>query len=503
VEAELAKQPDSLSLRFERACILSELGRDEEARRAYLELLVRQPTHRESLNNLGTLLYATGYRKAASTAYREAVFHHPKDPTSRVNLANLLLQEGELDEAREHFQAALRQAPDHPQAHQGLGSLLVELGDPVAAFEHQRIGYSGRPIVVLPYRGDSLPFRVLMLVSPNGANVPIRHLLDDRTFQTTVLLPQFFDSGNQLPEHDLVFNAIGDADHSEEALKSAIQLMSLSNKPVVNDPVIVLRTGRKENLDRFQSIPGVVTALSALFPRELLMNLKPSDLQASDLQASDLQASDLKPGDLQAGENLQASDTLASLGFSFPLLLRTPGFHNGRHFLKVASPEALPAAAASLPGKDLIALQFLDARGPDGKVRKYRIMFVNGQMYPLHLAISGDWKIHYVTAEMSGNASHRAEEAGFLRDMASALGDRALSALKRIQRELALDYAGIDFSLSPEGEVLLFEANATMVVMMPEPDERWDYRRAAVERIHEAVRDMLTTPPRRNAKLPM
>ena len=198
-----------------------------------------------------------------------------------------------------------------------------------------------------------------------------------------------------------------------------------------------------------------------------------------------------------------AANTLTGLGFVFPLLLRTPGFHNGRHFIKVSGAAELPACLGTLPGEELIVLQFLDSRAADGKVRKYRVMIINGRLYPLHLAISSDWKIHYVTAEMSGNGAHRAEEAQFLEDMPGVLGPRAMAALDYMQRELALDYAGIDFGLSPQGDVLLFEANATMVVHLPEPEERWGYRRAAVERIHEAVRDMLTTPPRRSAKLPM
>jgi glutathione synthase/RimK-type ligase-like ATP-grasp enzyme len=66
-----------------------------------------------------------------------------------------------------------------------------------------------------------------------------------------------------------------------------------------------------------------------------------------------------------------------------------------------------------------------------------------------------------------------------------------MAALEQIQTTLGLDYAGIDFGLSPAGDLLLFEANATMVVNPPEPDERWDYRRPAVERIFAAVRRML------------
>lgn len=472
IEAELAAHPDSIPLRFERACVLSELGRTEEAQRAYLDLLVRAPSHRAALNNFGTLLHSTGYRTAARTAYREAVAQHPNDPTGHVNLANILLEEGELEEAREHYETALGLAPDHPQAHQGLGSLLVELGEPDAALEHQRIGYRDRAVIELPYRGAAAPIRLLMLISANGANVPIRHLLSDRVFETTVLLPQFYASSTPLPEHDVVFNAIGDADNSADALEAANDLLSSSNAPVFNHPAAVLRTGRAENLLRLSRLPGVITAHSARVTRELL--------SAPD-----------------------TPDTLTGLGFVFPLLLRTPGFHNGRNFIKMCSAAELPGCLASIPGEELIVLQFLDSRAADGKVRKYRVMMVNGRLYPLHLAISSNWKIHYVTAEMSGSAAHRAEEAQFLEDMPGVLGPRAMAALDYVQRDLGLDYAGIDFGLSPQGDVLLFEANATMVVQMPEPEERWSYRRSAVERIHDAVRDMLTTPPRRSAKLPM
>jgi hypothetical protein len=183
---------------------------------------------------------------------------------------------------------------------------------------------------------------------------------------------------------------------------------------------------------------------------------------------------------------------VARHGFRFPLLLRTPGFHTGRHFLRVESPQALPAAVAELPGKELTVIEFLNARGADGKVRKYRVMMIDGQLYPLHVAISGHWKIHYFTADMADQPGNRAEDAEFLENMPAVLGPRAMEALAHIQTTLGLDYAGIDFGLSDSGDLLLFEANATMVVNPPEPDEQWAYRRPAVERIFAAVRRMLT-----------
>lgn len=159
--------------------------------------------------------------------------------------------------------------------------------------------------------------------------------------------------------------------------------------------------------------------------------------------------------------------------------------------MMVHSPEELPSALASLPGEDLLVMQYLNARNSDGKARKYRVMMIDGQLFPLHLAISKDWKIHYFTAEMAENSAHRAEDAAFLRDMPAVLGPRAMCALLEIQKALGLDYAGIDFGLNEAGDVLLFEANATMVVLPPDPAPQWSYRRPAVEKIYQAVVRMI------------
>jgi tetratricopeptide (TPR) repeat protein len=458
--ARVAADPASVSLRFEHACLLTGLGRTLEARDAYLDLLLREPSHRLALNNLGTLLHAAGYRTAARTAYAEAVARHPDDPMSRVNLGNVLYHAGEFQSAREQYEAALRFDPSHAEAHQGLAYVLAELGDEEAAQWHRRKGFEDRPITALPYRGDGPPVRLLLLVSSVGGNIPTRHLLDDRVFQTFVVVPEFYDLKVPLPPHQVVFNAIGDADLAAPALAAAQSLIALTAAPVINPPAAVLATGRADHA-RLSRLPGVVTPATVTLPRELL-------------------------------SAPEAAATVARHGFRFPLLLRTPGFHTGRHFLRVESPEALPAAVAQLPGKELTVIEFLNARGADGKVRKYRVMMIDGELYPLHVAISSHWKIHYFTADMADQPGNRAEDAEFLKNMPAVLGPRAMQALAHIQATLGLDYAGIDFGLSDSGDLLLFEANATMVVNPPEPDERWAYRRPAVERIFAAVRRMLT-----------
>ncbi|HBK05851.1 MAG TPA: hypothetical protein DDZ81_08280, partial [Acetobacteraceae bacterium] len=182
---------------------------------------------------------------------------------------------------------------------------------------------------------------------------------------------------------------------------------------------------------------------------------------------------------------------IATRGFTFPLLLRSPGYHTGRNFILVEKADELSAAAAGLPGNELLAIEYLDARGKDRSARKYRAMMIGGKIHPLHLAISRNWKVHYFTSDMADQPDHRAEEAAFLADMPAVLGDKAMGALEQIRDALGLDYAGVDFGLGADGELLLFEANATMVIAAPAPDERWAYRRGAITAVTDAVVAMI------------
>jgi len=435
-----------------RARRFTERGRNAEARDAWLEFLSLSPGDRLALNNLGTLLHGMGYRTAARTAYEEAVARHPDDPMSRVNLANVLHEKGEETAAREHYEAALAADPDFAEAHQGLSYVLAELGEREQADYHRRRGFQNRAVITMPYRGEGPPVSLLLLISSFGGNIPTRNFLDDRVFAVTVILPEFHDRTRPLPPHQFIFNAIGDADLADESLAAAQALVARSDAPVLNSPAAVRLTTRSGNAARLCGIEGMIAPQTQTAPRDA------------------------------AGPAWDPP---------YPVLLRTPGFHTGRHFVKVDRAEDLEAAKAGLPGECLTAIQYLDARGADGKSRKYRVMMIGGELYPLHLAISSDWKIHYFTAEMAENAAHRAEDAAFLNDMPGVLGPRAMQALRRIQQTLGLDYAGIDFGLSPSGEILFFEANATMVVNPPEPGGKWAYRRPAVERIFTAVRKTL------------
>jgi glutathione synthase/RimK-type ligase-like ATP-grasp enzyme len=460
LDARLAEVPDDLEAHFDRARMLTLLGRPEPARLAYFEILRRRPDHFGALNNLGALLYETGYRTAARRAYAEAVARHPGQPMGHVNLGNLLREAGELDAARAQYEAALGLAPDHPEAHQGLALLLLEHGEEEAALAHQRAGFRQGAVTVLPYRGAAEPVPVLLLISAARGNAPFQGLLDDRVFLVTVIVAEAFGEEEPLPPHRLVINAIGDADLCGAALRSAERIAARSPHPVINAPAAVRRTGRAENAVRLAAVPGLRTPATLTLPREALCGA-------------------------------DAGAVLAQHGFTFPVLLRAPGFHTGLHFHLIAGLDGLAPAMAGMPGKALSLIQHLDARGSDGWFRKYRVMLVGGRLYPAHAAVSRNWKVHYFSADMADHPEHRAEDEAFLRDLPAVIGDRALRAVEGVRDALGLDYAGLDFGLDREGRVLLFEANAAMTIFPPGPGAIWDYRRAPVAAILDAARGLL------------
>ncbi len=111
--------------------------------------------------------------------------------------------------------------------------------------------------------------------------------------------------------------------------------------------------------------------------------------------------------------------------------------------------------------------------------------------YPVHLAICADGKVPYVAAQRADAAQRREAERRILEDRPAVLRARAMAALEKIPATLQLDYAGVDFALSPDGRVQLFEANATLVIAPPGPEAISDYRRAAAGAMRYACRRML------------
>ncbi len=443
---------ESADIRFNLANFIANSGRDgaiEEAKAAFLDVIKIDPRHFGAWINLGNLLFETGFISAAHTAYSAAVTYHPKKSSAHVNLGNLLLHMDDIPSAKRHFSIALDIDPDQTEAHQGMASALHREGESGPAAFHRVRGFGNSPFSSIAYRGAAQALPLLITASSLEGNVPWRFLIDRRVFHSTIVAVEFLDQALPLPEHCLIFNAIGDADLCPEGLEIAAKVAKCGTAPVINHPDAVMKTGRLLNSERLGRLPGAITPDTRLVHKALL------------------------------------SETPAR----FPLLLRSPGFHGGNHFVRVESREEMIRKADELPGDSLLLMEFLDARRDDGLHRKFRVMSIDRRLYPVHLAISKQWKVHYFSSGMAGDASYREEEKAFLKDHEAVLGKKALAALQSISSTLDLDYFGMDFGLDGEGNVILYEANATMAVIPPGTAEKeWDYKRGPAWEAIEAGR---------------
>jgi hypothetical protein len=446
---------DSDSL-FRRAFELERLGRTDDAKAAYRDLIARDPAHAGAHNNLARLLHREGAKHDARELLEHVVDSAPSDAMARANLGIVLFELELFDEARACLLAALSLDPSSRLAHLGLARIFAIEGNDAASLEHQRAALGSAAISVSGTGplGDRAP-RLLLLASEEQLGATSGEWLAATDFAIATLIVERFQDDLALPLHHAVFNTISDADRNAVALERARRIVTHATVPVVNPPDAVLATARTALAQRLHGLADVVVPATHAFAR---------DARVPDV--------------------------------GWPLLLRAPGFHSGQHFVRVDQPVELAAALAQLPGDELLAIQALPAQSVDGLFRKYRMMFVDGTLYPMHAAISNHWKVHYFSAEMVQHPERRAEDAAYLASPQHVLGARAMRALEAIEGRLGLDYGGIDFALDATGRVLVFEANATMTVPAPPAGSQWDYRRAPVARILEATREMLQSRAR-------
>jgi tetratricopeptide (TPR) repeat protein len=375
------------------------------------------------------------------------------------NLATAYYMRGDNEAALHWFKHTLDIEPDLAIAHQNLAAVLDLLNRPDEAQQHRTRAYMLQRVYV--EAAEHAPRRVLILCAGRtSGNVPFDTLLPVATsHRIKYAIDCASDAEDfQLPRYDLVFNAIGEPDIAQPLLKRLETFARRCDRPLLNLPAAVMRTQRH------------------LLP-ELLAGL-------DDVLIAPCMRIDDPP---VSCDDLAVQIDQGSVGF--PLLLRPLAKHGGEGLSLHQSLDTLWPAVEALNAPCYLTM-FRNYRSADGHFRKYRSIFVDRRPFPYHLAIGSQWMVHYFSAEMTPHPWKLDEERRFLDDPRAALGERATRALEAIGERLVLDYAGIDYTLLDDGRVLVFEANATMLVHREATDGVLAHKNAFVERIVAAFEQM-------------
>jgi hypothetical protein len=384
---------------------------------------------------------------AAWTLLTDAVSLDPTFAPAHAARANLLLRRGKSEDARKSYSLAARFDPYDAPSRLALGELAFMAGDRAEAqtwfdqaFALTRL-YSPGP------RSGTRSALVLCVAGPWHRNIPLDFVVDPARWTLhRWYLPDAFTNVT-LPEYDVVINAIGESVDAQSALAAAHQFITGSAKPSINDPHRMRATSR--------------------------------DVLAATLQSVD--------GCAVAPARRVTADELVQIADGFPLLVRPTDAHGGRGLERVDDAAGIVAYATSHPAPQYDVCAFVDYRSADGYYRKYRVMFVDGEPYPYHLAIDRAWMIHYRSAPMDEHAWMRDEERRFLQTPQITLASWK-TTLRQLAAAAGLDYFGIDCTALDDGTLFVFEADAAMLVHRFTTDVD---KQAAVDRIRAAFAALL------------
>lgn len=392
----------------------------------------------------------------AQALLEQAVRLDPALAPAHAALGNLYCRRERYIEAIGAYRtAALLDAA--PEVHLALSELLFDIGEIAASARFREMALA-RQQIYPPRPGPSERTAVLMLCAPGAwaTNAPLDFVLNRENAALTRL---YLNDAPvpALPAHDVIFNAIGEAQGAKQAIAAARGIAQTPGARVINRPDHLWKTGRANLHEALSGIDGCVVPRTERVSRE----------------------------------------EFAARAFEFPLLLRPIDSHAGRGLIRALNANEAAAYLEERDEAEFYAAPFVEYRCRDGYYRKYRVAVADGAPYPYHLAISTEWMIHYIKSDTAAHDWMRAEEEQFLAKPESVFP--AWDALFRaIAAALGLDYFGIDCALLPNGRVLIFEIDTAMLIHCREPAGSYKYR--YIPRIFAALAALIRGRKRASAE---
>ena len=341
------------------------------------------------------------------------------------------------------------------------------------AFAMQRRALGMQQIYHLP-APEAPALRVLAIMAPGDmtANTPLDCLLEDSDVALSLLyLTPDLPVPAVLPEHDVVFVAVGESGENRATLVWLTEVLRTWPKPVVNAPEKIIWLSRDGVSAMLHDVPGIAIPATARIERAQLIEI--------------------------SSGKLRIEQALPNGGY--PAIVRPFDSQGGKGLVKVDAPADLENYLQGNPDDAFFMSRFVDYSRADVLFRKFRVVWIAGKPFACHMAISSHWMIHYVNADMDASAAKRAEEAQFMRDFDADFAQRHRDSLAAINALAGLDYFAIDCAETADGRLLVFELDNAMLVHDTDAPEVYPYKHPQMRRLFDAFRALLIRSARRVA----
>jgi hypothetical protein len=324
--------------------------------------------------------------------------------------------------------------------------------------------------------GTGEALRVLAFMAPGDlmTNTPLDFMLEGSDVElTTYYLDGAVPSPDALPEHDVAFLAISQADDGSAALARLGDALATWPQPVINGhPERIAALTRDGVAEAFAGHPLIICPATRRVERAAL-------------------------------ESVAAGDrTLGALHFdlAWPVIVRPIGSHAGKGLEKIDDAPALADYLAGSAAEDFFIASFFDYSGADGLFRKLRVVFVAARPYVAHMAVSERWMVHYLNADM-GRSDNRAEEAEMMATFDRGFAARHAEAFRALTDTFGLDYVGIDCAETQDGRLVVFEADVAMIVHAMDSAELYPYKKPAMAKLFQGFVSVLSAIARMRGRL--
>ena len=260
----------------------------------------------------------------------------------------------------------------------------------------------------------------------------------------------------------LIINTVSCPDIHAKALMEIRRLLARHPElKVINRPELVLETSREATSRRLKAIPGVRC---------------PETIRVR-----------------HGGNVASTRQRIRQHGIAAPILIRRTGTHTGDSLVLAVDDSTVDAFLQGLPAHaEFYVSPYIDCRDERGLFRKMRAFFIDGKFHPVACLANDHWQIHSNDRYriMYADPNSQIQERRYLRDPESYLGPENLARLYKIRDAIPLDFFGVDFALTPDNELLVFEANAVMRHNFDHADA-FPYTRPYLEQISAAFQAMV------------